>query len=130
MSKQMSLKEAESRVFKLSQFQDGWWDILLGGEFVYLSFYDVLAGAFGAAGQFHAVFMGVLAVLVTIYLAARKLFVTPRIGSVKFGIRQNRQKRKLWAATIILGSVDRRHRHFADHRHCHCTCLDGGTAMA
>jgi hypothetical protein len=47
-------------------------------------------------------FLGVIVVLVTIYLAARKLFVTPRIGSVKFGIRQNRQRRKLWAATSFL----------------------------
>ena len=101
MSKQMSLKEAESRVFKLSQFQDGWWDILLGGEFVYLSFYAVLRERLGPLGNL-MLFLGVLAVLVTIYLVARKLFVFPRIGSVKFGIRQNSQKRKLWAATSFL----------------------------
>lgn len=101
MSQQMSIKEAESKVFKLSQFQDGWWDILLGGELVYLSFYEVLRERLGPLGNF-MVFIGVIAVLVTIYLAARKLFVSPRIGNVKFGIRQNRQRRKLWAATSFL----------------------------
>lgn len=101
MSEQMSLREAESRVFKLSQFQDGWWDILLGGEFVYLGFYDVLRERLGPLGNI-MLFLGVLAVLVTIYLAARKLFVVPRIGSVKVGVRQNSQKRKLWAATSFL----------------------------
>ena len=55
MSKQMSLKEAESKVFELSQFQDGWWDILLGGELVYLSFYEVLRERSGAVGQLHGV---------------------------------------------------------------------------
>jgi hypothetical protein len=101
MSQQISLKEAESRVFRLSQFQDGLWDILLGGEFVYLGFYNLFRERLGPVGNL-MIFIGVILVLVTIYLAARKLYVSPRIGSVKFGMRQNKQKRKLWAATSLL----------------------------
>lgn len=101
MSKQMSLREAEYNIFKLVQFRDGWWDILLGGEFTYLSFYALLRLRLGPLGNF-LLFIGVLAVLITIYLAVRKLLVVPRIGRVKFGIRQNRQMRKMLAAISFL----------------------------
>ena len=101
MLKQMSLKEAENKVFKLAQLRDGWWDILLGGEFTYLSFYALLRLRWGPLGNF-LLFIGVLAVLITVYLVVRKLFVAPRLGRVKFGIRQNRQMRKMLAATSFL----------------------------
>lgn len=101
MSKQINLREAENSIVKLAQFRDGWWDILLGGEFAYLSFYALLRQRLGPLGNF-LLFIGVLAVLITIYLAVRKLLVVPRIGRVKFGIRQNRQMRKMLAAISFL----------------------------
>ncbi|MCB9419747.1 MAG: hypothetical protein H6667_08080 [Ardenticatenaceae bacterium] len=97
----MSLREAETSIFKLAQFRDGWWDILLGGEFTYLSFYALLRLRLGPLSNF-LLFIGVLAVLITVYLVVRKIFVAPRLGRVKFGMRQNRQMRKILAATSFL----------------------------
>ena len=81
MSKHMSLREAETSIFKLAQFRDGWWDILLGGEFTYLSFYALLRLRWGPLGNF-LLFIGVLAVLITIYLIVRNIDLVRGIPSL------------------------------------------------
>lgn len=101
MSQQVSIKEAESQVFKLAQFQDGWWDILLGAEFIYLGFYSIIRERLGPLPNL-LLFLGVLAVMVVLYLMAKRIYVAPRIGTVKMGAKQNVKKRKMWAITSLL----------------------------
>ena len=84
MSKQMSIREAERRVFRLAAFQDGWWDILFGGELVMLSIYPITRQAFGPVWNL-VLFFAALALLLIIVYTAKRSFVAPRIGQVKLG---------------------------------------------
>jgi len=83
MSQQISLKEAERKVFH-STANDGLWDIFLGIfflEFVIAPFLSESMGDFWSA----AIFLPVWAVAYSVIRFLRKKMVEPRIGVVKFG---------------------------------------------
>lgn len=83
MSQQISLKEAERKVFH-STANDGLWDIFLGIfflEFVIAPFLSESMGDFWSA----AIFLPVWAVAYSVIRFLRKKVVEPRIGVVKFG---------------------------------------------
>jgi len=92
MSQQISLKEAERKVF-LSTANDGLWDIFLGIfflEFVIAPFLSESMGDFWSV----AVFLPVWAVVYLVIRFLRKTVVEPRIGVVKFGpTRVSKMKR-------------------------------------
>lgn len=101
MSQQVSLKEAERKVFRAT-YNDGLWDIFLGcfffsyGIALYLS---PLLGDFWSS----VVLLPLWALIYLVLWLIRKYVVIPRIGVVKFGqVRKN----KLAKFTIVMLTVN------------------------
>jgi hypothetical protein len=103
MSQKMNLKEAERNVFKLAAFQDGWWDILFGGELIILSVYPISRQAFGPAWNL-VLFFVALALLLTAVYTAKRVFVAPRIGSVKLGPNRTVRLGRVVGVTIFIAT--------------------------
>lgn len=103
MSQQMSIREAERSVFKLAMFQDGWWDILFGGELILLSFYSILRQALGPTWNL-VLFLAVLAVLLVMVYGAKRFFVVPRIGQVKLGPNRSVRLGRIVGLTIFVAT--------------------------
>lgn len=83
MSQQISLKEAELKVFR-TRYNDGLWDIFLGCfflTFVIALYLSPILGDFWSS----VVLLPFWALLYLGIWLIRKYVVTPRIGSVKFG---------------------------------------------
>jgi hypothetical protein len=104
MSQQMSIKEAERNVFKLAAFQDGWWDILFGGELILLSLYPVSREAFGPGWNI-VLFFVTLALLLILFWGAKRFFVVPRVGSVKLGPNRNVRLGRVVGVTIFVATL-------------------------
>jgi len=75
-------RQIRQKTVQLINFKDGLWDMLLGSIFMYLAFYSVLREAVGPAWNL-AVFLAVVALLVTAQLVLRRIVSAPRIGTVK-----------------------------------------------
>ncbi len=103
MSKQTSLREAERQVFQLAIFQDGWWDILFGGELIMLSLYSVLRQALGV-GWNVVLFLVALGGLVTAFYTAKKIFVYPRTGWANLGPNRNVKIGRITAVTLVVAT--------------------------
>lgn len=99
MSQEISLKEAEREAYKLATFEDGLWDIYVGGFFVFLSFYSVTRKALGPALNLILV-LAVAAFLLAGMTLARRAYSTPRLGRVKL-----RRRRKVTITFISLAFV-------------------------
>jgi hypothetical protein len=84
MSEQLSLPEAERRVFRAA-FQDGLWDILIGCFPLMFSIAPLLSAA--GLGDFwsSAVFVPLWATVALIIWWVRRRVVVPRAGVVSFG---------------------------------------------
>lgn len=98
MNNQISLKEAEQKVF-VSFFQDGLVDIFLGfffTQFVIALYLSESLGDFWSS----AVFIPVLGLVFIVLWLVRKNMVKPRVGEVKFG--QWRVKRLIRFNVIML----------------------------
>ena len=83
MPNSIDLKEAERKVFT-SYFQDGLWDIGLGGFFLMFAIAPLLSEGLGDFWS-SAVFLPFFGLLCAILWAIRRRTVRPRIGEVKFG---------------------------------------------
>jgi hypothetical protein len=98
MNNQISLKEAEQKVF-VSFFQDGLVDIFLGfffTQFVIALYLSESLGDFWSS----AVFIPILGLVFIVLWLVRKYVVKPRVGEVKFG--QWRVKRLMRFNVIML----------------------------
>jgi len=100
MSQQLSLKEAERKVF-LSTINDGLWDIFLGLfflEFVIPPYLSETMGDFWSV----AVFLPFWTLAYLAIRLVRKKVVEPRIGMVKFGpARVSKLKRFSWLMLVF-----------------------------
>jgi hypothetical protein len=83
MSQPITVKKAESRVFRLATFEDGIWEIYLGTIFAFLSLYSITRKLLGP-GMNAVLVLGVILTLVGIAWFAKKRFTQPRVGFVKF----------------------------------------------
>lgn len=97
MSQQISLKEAERKVFRAT-YNDGLWDIFLGCFFLMFVIAPFLSYSLGDFWS-SAVFIPFLGLVYLVIWLLRKYVVTPRVGVVKFG---RARKTKLLKFTVVM----------------------------
>jgi hypothetical protein len=93
MSPQISLKEAEKKVFR-TRFNDGLWDIFLGCFFLIFVIAPYLSETLGDLWS-SVVFLPFWGIVYLAILLTRKYIVDPRIGTVKFGPARKSKLKKL-----------------------------------
>jgi hypothetical protein len=105
MSKPITHENVEQKIFRLSIFQDGIWDMQLGGTIMLFSFYPVTRSMLGVGWNLVLLF-GLLALLIIGGATLKRNFSKPRIGLVRFGIKQQSKIRvmRLVIFTIFLAS--------------------------
>jgi len=101
MSQPLTPKNAEQKIFRLSIFEDGIWDMQLGGTIMLFSFYPVTRSLLGVGWNLVLLF-GLLAVLLTIGATLKRNVSKPRMGLVHFG---KKQKSKIRSMRLIIFSV-------------------------
>ncbi|MCJ7567186.1 MAG: hypothetical protein MUO58_06575 [Anaerolineales bacterium] len=82
MSESINLRDVQKRIMKLSTFEDGLWDLLLGSIFMVLAFYPITRQLLGPTWNL-ALFLFLLASMVIGQLVARNLISGPRMGYVR-----------------------------------------------
>lgn len=92
MTGNVNLKELEKKAFK-STFQDGLWDIQLG-----LVILGIALTAFIRNDYFLILYY---AVIIVLFMAAKKFITLPRIGLVKFGKERKKSMNKLRLILVI-----------------------------
>ena len=104
MSDKISLREAERKVFQ-SSFNDGLWDILLGGFVTMFAIAPLLSASLGDFWS-SAIFLPIWGVLYLAIWLTRKLVISPRIGTVSFGkVRKNKLRKFTWLMLAFNGIV-------------------------
>ena len=101
MTQQISLKEAERKVFRTT-YNDGLWDISLGCFFLTFGIALYLSPILGDFWS-SVVLLPIWALIYLVFWLIRKYIVTPRIGTVKFGPVR---KTKLAKFTVVLLAVN------------------------
>jgi hypothetical protein len=101
MSQNVSLKEAERRVFTTA-FQDGLWDVFIGCFVLIFAIAPLVSTTLGDFWS-SVVFLPFWALVYLVIWLTRKVVVTPRIGVVRFGTAR---KAKLVRAGVILFAVN------------------------
>ena len=99
MSQPPTLRDAQKRTWQLMNFEDGFWDLLLGLTFMMLALYPVTRARFGPVPNF-ALFLGVMALVVVVHLLLRRRVSAPRVGYVK--PRRSRALKLIVTITILL----------------------------
>lgn len=102
MSEKLNLRELERKAWR-SFFDDGLWDIYLG----------LLLGSMGVSGLLDrssltedwgmTIYIGLLALIMLAFWAAKRFITVPRIGRVKFG--HQRKVRRFKTALVLFASV-------------------------
>ena len=83
MTQPTTVKNAETRAFRLATFEDGIWEIYLGTFFTLMSLYSISRKLLGPV--INAILaLGVILTLVGIAWYAKKRVTQPRVGFVKF----------------------------------------------
>lgn len=100
MSSQISLKEAEQKVFKTA-YNDGLWDIFLGCFFMIFVIAPYLSESLGDFWS-SVVFLPFWGIVYLVIWLIRKYVVTPRIGLVKFGPVRKTKLAKFTVVMIII----------------------------
>ena len=101
MAVQLNLKEMERRAFR-STYQDGLWDIYMGGMVAGFSFFANLPDSDEFPLARFLLFFGVTALSNLVFWAGKKFITLPRMGQVKFGAERRKRARTLgW----ILGGI-------------------------
>jgi hypothetical protein len=103
MSQQISLKEAERKVFRTAS-NDGLWDILLGCFFLMFAIAPFLSSSLGDFWS-AAIFVPFWGVVYLVILLIRRYVVTPRIGLVKFGPDRRAKLMKFTVLMLIINIV-------------------------
>lgn len=104
MVTQLDLKEMERKAFR-STYQDGLWDIYVGGVLVGIT---VLTGIPESADFPVARFLAAFTVIGLSYLifwAGKKYITLPRLGQVKFGAERRKRKRTLAAVLTVIVAI-------------------------
>ena len=103
MSQQISLKDAERKVFQ-STFADGLWDVFLGCfalEFAIAPLLSTSLGDFWSS----AVFLPFFGVVYLIIRGVRKNVVAPRVGVVEFGAARKTRLKKFSVAMLVVNVI-------------------------
>jgi len=101
MSQLFTPKNAERKIFQLSIFQDGIWDMQIGGMIMLFSLYPVTRRLLGPAWNLVLIF-GLLAILLVIGAMLKRTVSNPRMGLVKYG---KSQKSKLLTMRLIIFGI-------------------------
>jgi len=103
MSKEISLQEAEKRVFK-SAYDDGMWDILIGSVLLMMVIAPFLSTKLGDFWS-SAVSVPFWALVYVVTRLVRRNIVKPRIGEVRFGASRIRKLRKFTLIMLVINIV-------------------------
>ena len=101
MSQLFTPKNAERKIFKLAIFQDGIWDMQIGGMIMLFSFYPVTRRLLGPGWNLVLIF-GLLGFLLVIGVTLKRTVSNPRMGLVKYG---KSQKSKLLTMRVIIFGI-------------------------
>ena len=100
MSQLFTPKNAERKIFRLAIFQDGIWDMQIGGMIMLFSFYPVTRRLLGPGWNLVLIF-GLLGFLLFIGATLKRTISNPRMGLVKYG--KSQKSRLLTMRLIIFG---------------------------
>ena len=103
MQEQISLKQAEQKVFKTA-VNDGLWDMLVGGFLLQFAVAPLLSTSLGDFWS-SAVFIPFWGMLFLLIWLLRKYVVAPRIGTVKFGPARRRELSKFTIVMLIMNLI-------------------------
>jgi len=98
-------KNAERKIFRLAIFQDGIWDMQIGGTYMLFSFYPITRRLLGPIWNLVLIF-GLLGFLLVIGATLKRTVSNPRMGLVKYGKGQKSRLRTMHLTifTIFLAS--------------------------
>lgn len=82
MAEPVRLSEVRKRTLRLTLFEDGSWDLMLGITFLMLAIYPVTRARLGPAWNL-AVFVGLLLIVVAAQWLVRQRVSSPRLGYAK-----------------------------------------------
>jgi hypothetical protein len=99
MSEMTDFHQIQRRVYQLTSFEDGLWDLLLGTIFMLLAIYPVTRDLLGPVWNV-VLFLSLLALMVAAQLVVRHLVSGPRIGYVQ--PRRSPKVRLLLIATVVM----------------------------
>jgi hypothetical protein len=103
MSQQISLKEAEDKVFR-SVYNDGLWDVLLGCFMLIFALAPLLSTRLGDFWS-SAVFLPFWALVALAIWLIRRQVVAPRLGVVKLGQAHKAKLARFNVVMLIVNSV-------------------------
>jgi hypothetical protein len=79
MSESTDLRQVQKRIYQMTSFEDGLWDLLLGLIFLALAIYPLTRELLGPEWNV-VLFLVVLGILVVVQLTLRRFISLPRIG--------------------------------------------------
>ena len=82
MSNTPSIQDVERRTTRLMNFEDGFWDLLLGAIFMLLAAYPITRARLGPAWNL-GLFIALMIVALALYATFRRFFAMPRLGYAK-----------------------------------------------
>jgi len=101
MSQLFTPKNAEHKIFRLAIFQDGIWDMQIGGMIMLFSFYPATRRLLGPGWNLVLIF-GLLGLLLFVGATLKRTVSNPRMGLVKYG---KSQKSKLLTMRLIIFAI-------------------------
>lgn len=100
MSQLFTPKNADQKIFRLAIFEDGIWDIQIGGMLMLFSFYPITRNLLGPIWNM-VLILGLLGVVLFVGATLKRTLSTPRLGLVRFGQKQKSKQRTM--QLIIFG---------------------------
>ena len=101
MSHLFTPKNAERKIFRLAIFQDGIWDMQIGGMIMLFSFYPITRSFLGPVWN-AILILSLLAVLLFVGATLKRTLSNPRMGLVKYG---KKQKTKLRSMQLVIFGI-------------------------
>jgi len=99
MSEMIDFPQIRRRITQLTTFEDGFWDLMLGAMFLFLSIYNFTRERLGPVANV-ALYLVVIALLAATQLVLRRLVSEPRIGYV-----QSRRSPKLLLVVALTAGM-------------------------
>lgn len=103
MSQQISLREAERKVFRTAT-DDGLWDVFLGSFLLLFAVAPLFSPILGDVWS-SLVFLPFWALVFAAIRLIRKHVVAPRIGIVRFGPARQRKLRRFTVVMLVMNAV-------------------------